>query len=172
MKKSVLLPFDRYQQLLNNSPSTQPSSKSPPPTAPQVESLTEVEEPTPSSSDKLNRAVIVTCLPKRNRQKAQRLLDFIDSHTYLDWNKEGNLLVENQPISYSHIVDLLHDALNTTRYDPVGYDTFYHYLEGVPLSLINNPRRKSMVGGRSPPPGLPNKEPKPLNVWKSQWKVL
>ena len=165
MKKSVLLPFDRYQQLLQGTANSSSSVQEP-------DSQIEGEDKPDYKSDRLNTAVIVACLPKRNRLKAQRLLDYLDKHTPLDWNKDGHLVVENQPIEYSHIVDLLHDALNATRHEPIGYETFYKQLAGAPVSLITNPRRKSMIGGRLPPPGIPITEPKPLNVWKSQWKPL
>lgn len=163
MKKSVVLPFERYQQLLHKSPNTTT-----------LESSSTIEESPiePPACDRLSTAVILTCLPKRNRLKGQRLLDFIANDTNLDWNKDGNLLVNNQPIEYSHIVDLLHDALNPTRHNPVGYDAFYNNLGRVPVSLLNNPRRKSMIGGRLPPPGIPATEPIPLNIWKAKWKPL
>lgn len=232
MKKSVLLPFERYQQLLDNSSSSSSSSQleatgesiaaatastspgtttaasrsvlpeatstpppppivrgsriaasaqSPPlPPPPPAQSPPLVAPPTSldlyKSRNKLAEGVITACLPKRNHFKARRLLDYINRQPHLDWNQAGNLIVDNQTVEYSHIVDLLHDALNSTRSDPVGHDVFYQQLVGVPQSLINNPRRKSLVGNgrrrRLPPPGLPSSQPIPLNAWRTQWQAL
>lgn len=173
MKKSVILPFERYQQLIQGSQS-------------QLPVVSEVEQTispdkkevkiTPSqpvvvkssdqiTADRLEKDVIVACLPKRNRLKAYRVLDYITNHSSLEWNKDGNLIVEKQPIEYSHIVDLVHDALNSTRHDPVAYDLFYKHLHGIPQSLINNPRRKSLALPASTLPETPN-------TWKLRWKAL
>lgn len=181
MKKSVLLPYERYQQLLQNSGISQNvaatispdvTENATPTLPPQASAEPIVHNSLETVATKLNADVIVACLPKRNRFKAKRLLDYIEKHSNLDWNKQGNLTVENQPIEYSHIVDLLHDALTATRHDPTGHVSFYNNLSGIPQSLINNPRRKSLIGGRLPPPGLPPSEPKALNVWKTNWKAL
>ena len=166
MKKSVVLPYERYQQLLQNK------------TVPEVGAENSQSGPEPSQasvleSPKLNTSVIIACLPKRNRSKAQQLLEYIEKHPKLDWNNQGNLLVDSNLVEYSHIVDLLHDALNPTKHEPVGREVFYKQLEHVPRSLINNPKRKSLTGGGDlPPPGLPATEPKSLNIWKSRWKSL
>lgn len=174
MKKSVVLPYDRYQQLIQNK-------KEPPvETSVNLELAQAIEPPhtttlkSPLSKEKLSSSVIIACLPKKSRNKAQQLLDYIEKYSKLDWNQTGNLVVEDKPVEFSHIVDLLHDALNQTKNQPVGHETFYRELEHVPLSLINNFQRRSLIGGGGslPPPGLPATEPKPLNIWKANWKPL
>lgn len=207
MKKSVLLSYDRYQQLLDKSNTVRPLTadktaaksaiKDEASSSPPTPALTASEKPATAAataaaqdSDRLHIDIISACLPKRNRSKAHCLLEYIDQHPKLDWNKDGNLVVEKTPIAYSHIVDLLHDALNPTRHEPpVGYDTFYSQLSAAPRSLINNPRRKSLVGGgrggsaaaaattasppRLPPPGMPDTPARPIdNTWKYQWQAL
>ena len=184
MKKSVVLPYERYQQLMQNS--TQHIQQNIEPDIP-VEHLTVTAQTEPNTSEELETTqlkpdVIIACLPKRNQLKARRLLQYIHDIPKLTWNREGNLVVDKQPIAYSHIVDLLHDALNPTKHDPVGHDIFYAHLDKVPQSLINNSRRKSLIGGGSrsaaaaaatlPPPGLPATEPRPLNIWKTNWQPL
>ena len=178
MKKSVVLPYERYQQLIQNASNSAP--KDPSETILPIETekptagktIEEIEEPRETKSNKLETEFILACLPKQNRVKALRLLDYVNKHPLIDWNREGNLLVDDKPVEFSHIVDLIHDALNSTKYEPVGYDLFYKHLKGIPQSFINNPRRKSLIGGRLPPPGIPDSKPKPLNVWKAQWKSL
>lgn len=171
MKKSVLIPYERYQQLLqNNSPPTTAQIQTTEPE--QLESSEQILNES-TTARRLDPSVLIACLPKRNRSKAQQLIGYIEKHPILDWNQEGNLAVEQSLVPYSHIVDLLHDALNPTRHEPVGYEAFYKHLKHVPRSLINNPRRKSHLGsGQLPPPGIPVTEPKPLNVWKTSWKSL
>lgn len=185
MKKSVVLPYERYQQLLKNSSTTSSAVK--------VHSTEEeaaadvaggaiddsnlidsIEPKAKQRDEKLRTEIIVACLPKNNRQKALRLLQYIDQHPILDWNESGTLLIEKEPVALSHIVDLLHDALNTTKYEPIGLHEFYTHLGNIPQSLINNPKRKSLIGRgrRLPPPGLPSTQPKPLNTWKAQWTAL
>ena len=191
MKKSVVIPYERYQQLLKQQqqPDTTPSDSHR-----EAERAGVKEEETTSTTpttSKLNPSVIIACLPKRNRTKAQQLLEFVEKHPKLDWNKEGSLLVDNNIVEFSHIVDLLHDALNQTKHQPAGHQLFYEHLQHVPRSLITNPQRKSLTGSgggggggggastdvprkRLPPPGIPAdaKEPKPLNIWKARWKAL
>ena len=222
MKKSVLVPYERYQQLIQSasrstdtdnsseastqlSPALPPSEAAapptsaarqvsllpmqlqdplppPPPASPSV-SATEAAAAAASEPNRLHSDIIIACLPKGNRLKAKRLLEFISQQRALDWNRDGNLIVDGQTIHLSHIVDLLHDALNPTKHDPIGADVFYSHLAGIPLSFINNPRRRSSLAGEGrrrqrrkdaflPPPGLPDGKPKALNAWKAQWKPL
>ena len=223
MKKSVLLPYERYQQLIQDTSSSSGSTTSAAAVTanpdhkqqqqqqqqvirtPKEEDEEEIETPAASvrqledhddDDDDLNSSsrtlklendVIVACLPKRNSSKARRLLEYINKHSGLDWNQQGNIIVDSgeRTVDFSHIVDLLHDALNATKHNPVGYAEFYKHLNRAPLSLINNQRRKSLIGGgggggvgaavvHMPPPGLPpvSKPSKPLNAWKTEWKPL
>ena len=169
MKKSVVLPYERYQRLLQNSDNKIVSSEEP--STEIVDVITPEKFDTPP--EKLNPDIIVTCLPKNNRSKALRLLDYINEQPLLNWNRAGNLVVDGKVIENSHIVDLLHDALNPTKHNPVGHELFYTHLDKAPQSLISNPRRKSLKGGNPlPPPGIPVTKPKELNVWKSKWQPL
>ena len=104
MKKSVLLPYERYQQLLQNSGISQNvaatispdvTENATPTLPPQASAEPIVHNSLETVATKLNADVIVACLPKRNRFKAKRLLDYIEKHSNLDWNKQGNLTVEN-----------------------------------------------------------------------------
>ena len=172
MKKSVVIPYERYQQLMQNQRGAAASALVNHQEIKKLPPLDGAEESKPQIH-KLDSSVIVACLPKRNRSKAQQILEYIDKHSQLDWNKQGNLVVDNNSVEYSHVVDLIHDALNPTKHDPVGYESFYRQLQHVPRSLITNPRRKSLIGrGQLPPPGLPATEPKPLNIWKERWKAV
>ena len=181
MKKSILIPYDRYlyyKRLQDTSKDKQikeAEQHTSEQQNPELEAENEhVTDYSPTQTDKLRPEIVVSLLPKRNRSKALALLNFIDRHPVLDWNTKGELLLHNNPIPFSHITDLTHDAINNTRsYDPVGCNEFYANIGHVPVSLITNPRRRLMIGGKSlPPPGIPDKDPVPLNTWKGLWKNL
>ena len=109
---------------------------------------------------------------KRDRSKATALLNVVEQNPNLDWNTRGEVLVKDSVIPFSHISDLVRDALHNSRYEPVGCNEFYSTLDNVPLSLISNPNRRILIGGKTllPPPGIPDKKPVPLNNWTQLWK--
>ena len=186
MKKSVLIPHERYvyYQNLAKHDATQSLGDAKLSSAP-LKSVQEADVPQEISeqvvsqtervniSDSIHEDVILAHLPQRNKNKAKALLTIVRNNPKLDWDKTGQLLVQNDVVPFSHITDLLHDALNNTKYDPVGHLEFYGNLGNIPQSLIVNKRRKELLGGKQlPPPGIPDTEPQPLNSWKSQWKAL
>ena len=173
MKKNVLIPYDRYvyYQSLAKEPReeentvTEPINTGTPPAVPTPVAAAAATQP------KLKPEIIIAQLPKRNKSKARSLLSFLEQNNAIDWNQRGELLIENESVPYSHITDLLHDALNNTKYKPVGCEQFYSNLGHVPLSLITNPARKQIVGGSTlPPPGVPDTEAKSLDSWKLLWQ--
>ena len=189
MKKSVLIPHERYvyYQNLAKHDATRSLGDATLSSAPlknqsvvqeadvQKQSSEQVvsQIETPNNSDSIHEDVILAHLPQRNKNKAKALLTIVRNNPKLDWDKTGQLLVQNDVVPFSHITDLLHDALNNTKYDPVGHLEFYGNLGNIPQSLIVNKRRKELLGGKQlPPPGIPDTEPQPLNSWKSQWKAL
>ena len=117
------------------------------------------------STSRLEPSVILTYVPKRNQNKASALLNFLQKHDTLDWDSAGRLLVKGNPVEYSHIADLIHDALNHTKYNPAGSEHFYSNLGHVPHSLIVNPRRKRML---TEEPII--EQPKFKGSWGELWK--
>ena len=77
MKKSVVLPFDRYQQLLQNSVPLPVTAVAETPATTQASAQVAPVSVPPTNSDTLDTDIIIACLPKRNRFKAHRLIDFI-----------------------------------------------------------------------------------------------
>ena len=57
---------------------------------------------------------------------ARQLLDKIKEHRdVFNWNKKGELLYENKPITGSHVVDLVNDMLRHRKgFEPVGWSVF------------------------------------------------
>ena len=131
-----------------------------------------IDEPSIESIDsRLKPEIIIAQLPRRNKAKAKALLQYLHSHKTLDWNQRGELEINKTAVPYSHITDIIHDALNNTKYKPVGCDEFYSHLGCVPKSLITNPARKTLLGGASlPPPGVPESTPKQFDDWKLLWQ--
>ena len=172
MKKNVLIPYDRYVYY----PSLAKEPREAENTVTETINTDTPAVPTPVAAPvaptlKLKPEVIIAQLPKRNKSKARSLLNFLEQNKTLDWNQRGELLIDSESVPFSHITDLLHDALNNTKYKPVGYEQFYSNLGHVPLSLITNPARKQIVGGSVlPPPGVPDTEAKALDSWKWLWQ--
>lgn len=171
MKKSVLLPYERYELLIKGNQAVASHDM----LNTSVDSPPSIEHKEPIKN-KLGLDKVLSYLPKRNISKARALLNSIEHNGRLEWNENGELLVSGKVIPKTHIADLIHDALNCTKHEPVGCLEFYKNLDNVPRSLITNPRRKALIGGgfvpSLPPPGIPTTKPKPLNSWKTLWKPL
>ena len=54
---------------------------------------------------------ILSVVPANMRSMAQMLLNHIHQHTPITWNEHGQLVIDGQVIPYSHIADLIKDAL-------------------------------------------------------------
>ena len=77
MKKSVVIPYERYQQLMQNQRGAAASALVNHQEIKKLPPLDGAEE-SKSQIHKLDSSVIVACLPKRNRSKAQQILEYID----------------------------------------------------------------------------------------------
>lgn len=169
MKKCVLIPHDRYMYYKSLAKEQTEPAPSTADVAPVDETID--ERPIEAIDSKLKPEIIIAQLPRRNKSKAKALLQYLQSHKALDWNQRGELEINKTRVPYSHITDIIHDALNNTKYKPVGCDEFYSHLGCIPKSLITNPARKTLLGGASlPPPGIPESTPKQFDDWKSLWQ--
>ena len=74
-----------------------------------------METPKPEESEETSKESIY-------RAGARQLLDKIKEHRdLLNWNKKGELMYENKPITRSHVVDLVNDMLRHRKeFEPVG----------------------------------------------------
>lgn len=156
MKKSVLVPYDKYlimQQNLNTE--TQPTSK--------------LELPQPS---KLSRDVIISYLPKNIHKKTDILLNELENLDGISWNDQGLVILEGVQ-KKTHICDLLHFANCGTKKQPPDALEFFEKLNHLPQTILSNTRARVLAGGSSappPPPGIPDKQPE--KTWKTLWKPL
>lgn len=77
--------------------------------------------------------------PKNLKGKAEQLARTV--LTQLKWSPRGELIVNDRPISGSHVVDLVNDAIRYRKsFIPVARDTFVEELArlNVPRELIGN----------------------------------
>lgn len=177
-RKMVVIPFEKYERLLKQKPQTDQSREA----TPQIT----IEEPVEVNSS-LPTPDIISSLPSNIKKRGERLLTALNG--VLKWNEKGEIIIDGEVIPFTHITDLIKDALTSLKtFDPSGSREFYRLIKSsnVPLSLIANPtRRKELTGGgdsepeslkrkldHPPPPGIPDKKPKPLPTKKSSWKSL
>lgn len=202
MKKLVLIPFHKYQQLESLRDKARVEEDSPTKTSQLDPNATHEFLPTTTHEDcstETNRLDkdLVLCHIGKNRSKAETLLRYIENSPTLDWNEKGELLVEGKPIVHSHISDIIKDSQTAYKdFEPIGVEEFYKHLSNIPLTIISNPKRRLLIqtGGQNipPPPGQPaviklrelkpevqkpvkrlkTLSPKSMKDWKALWKAL
>jgi hypothetical protein len=196
MKKLVLIPLHKYEQLQNQGVGSIDATDHFE-NAPEMKREAEEHEikEIPKERNqymKLDRELILSHIPKYNKRKAEAVLEYIDKAPKLDWNADGELLLDSREIPGSHISDLLRDSCAEYKnFEPVGAEEFYNNLGNIPLSLITNPKRRLLlqkrVGEKPDTPPLhktadsptPRKK-KPVNktstlnkkTWKQLWRKL
>ena len=122
MKKSVVIPWAKYQKLIGQ----------------------EKEEEPPSMYDEEK---IITTIPPRMKARAKALLGLLPD-TNISWNQRGELLIDKRCIEGTNICDLIKSVLwSYKNYSPKGYDDFVKALasNNVPETLIQNTACRSDV---------------------------
>ena len=164
MKKSVLLPYDRYQRLLSGMLENEASmSTSDQKHSPQhgSEDATHVTEKAIANNPEHQRASVTLTqhFPRSMQNRLQNLLTYIQPH--LSWNDKGEVTIEEKRIPGSNIVDLIKVHLKDYKnFQPVGKEAFGNLLLelNVPVSLLApSARQQSGSGNFPPPPGIPLK---------------
>ena len=167
MKKSVLLPYDRYQRLLTGTVTDKTSMQ----TTDQdhasqhrVEDTTDVDEHTSHHQTEIPRAseTFTQHFPKSMQNRMRSLLVYIQPH--VSWNDKGEVTIEDKQIPGSNIVDLVKVHLKDYKnFQPLGKEAFGKLLSelNVPVSLLAQSARQQQKGSGSnipPPPGIPLKQ--------------
>lgn len=92
---------------------------------------------------------ILSLIPKSYLKKGELLLNLISlSKNTIDWDNEGTVIINNEKIPGSNIVDLINDSLRSLKKsDPVGWEKFAEALNSikVPLTYIGNPKRSEFI---------------------------
>ena len=191
-KKCVLVPYDKYMRLTQNTTTTNTSqqgqSLSGDDTKDGYNEKIDIESDVHNNdsinthqpiSSELEDDIILQSIPATLRKKAALLINYLHKQPVITWNREGKLIVHDKVIEHTHIADLVKDALVSYKhFKPVGSDVFYQNLGNIPLSLISNPDRRVIVQeGRgvkvisAPPPGLPDKTPS-ISLLKVKEKTI
>ncbi len=93
-------------------------------------------------------------------KKGRTILDLIQvSKGTLDWNEQGELIKEGTVIPGSHISDLVYDVVQSSGFEPLGWEVFLDGLAklNVPERLVTNTNRRRKLQQRKmqgwTPPG-------------------
>ena len=106
--------------------------------------------------DNLAIESILLSFPKNIKHKARGILEHIMISKCLEWNEKGEISVNNEIISNSHITDLIKCSLYPYKnIKPEGFDQFLSA-----LSSSNIPQTLIQSGRGLPPPGIPSKTSK------------
>ncbi len=136
----ILVPKVKYQQLLNHQTEDKQSNENP-------EHRENENHNKSDSPDDIKQAIEMT-LPKTRQQKGLNLYAFLkrQDKNVLSWTENGQLIYKGQIIPHTHIVDLIRDAVVSTKSLPNGKDEFYQALQmfHTPQGMIANPLRKHL----------------------------
>ena len=158
MRKSILLPYDKYERLIKQTRQPEQSQQQ------QQREMVITEEVVQDGGGRLQSEHILDSIPQRYKYKTGAILAHImrDPENTLNWNDVGELIYKGSAISGSHITDLLKD----TQYKHKGHllkgtVEFHKGLQEIHLpttltrvlstETIQLPKKKSIR-----PPGIPN----------------
>jgi hypothetical protein len=135
---------------------------------------------------KINEEQVMSSVPKIYRQKAQALLQFLQSDPEVQWDDRGQLVLSGQVVPKSHIIDLVNDALRHRKsHAPRGWDILSRRLRqhNIPKELVGNEKWSvdedenedrddwHSLPASSPQPGTPIKKPKPAQKFQFSAKA-
>ncbi len=107
----------------------------------QAETPTTVKPEVVKVRSRLDLSTLIPGLPKTNRPAAKLLIGHIASTEALDWNENGEVIVNGERVLNSNITDLI-SAVSRQRKNPqiVGLDVFVRALKtsNVPQSAVVN----------------------------------
>lgn len=153
VQKMVLLPFDKFQKLLNSHSRESTDARQTEPPA----KHTAIEVSTPTDIDsRLTTDLIMSGISKQYKTKARALLHYLDSSDLIHWKDNGEISVNNRTVHKSHIADLIKYAMRDYgQAEPVGLQEFRKVLSeiNVPKNLVGNPQVFD-TAIRLNPPGL------------------
>ena len=125
MKKSVVLPWDKYQRLIQQEPQEEKE-----------------EENAVYTHDR-----IIATVPQKSKSRARALLDLL-TQTDIAWNNDGECILKGESIQGSNICDLVKCLLfNYRSFQPNGYHEFIQCLakNNIPETLIVNAKCRNDI---------------------------
>ena len=132
----ILIPKQKYEAVLGKKEEGEEE---------QEESNPVQLKKTEESDDKFETLIDIS-VPSRYKERVKRLHHYLKHHAPIDWNDRGEVVIENETISNSHIVDWLRDVIIPNGHPPNGICHFYNFLKKIhiPQSLISNGKRKQI----------------------------
>lgn len=92
---------------------------------------------------------ILNLIPKTYSKKGESLLNLLSfSKNKIHWNNDGAVIIDNEQLPGSNIVDLINDLLRPLKKsDPIGWETFAKALKEIkiPLCYLGNPKRVEYI---------------------------
>lgn len=159
MKKSVLLPYERYQRLMMAVKQKETAE-----CVPDTDGSLEEHVPEDSFSqcavktteiENSPTSLLLQHFPKTMQNRVQSLLAYIKPH--VSWNDRGEVTIEGKLLLGSNIVDLIKVHIKDYKhFQPVGKEAFGQLLSkiNVPTSLLSPSARQQSGGNIPPPPGI------------------
>lgn len=88
-------------------------------------------------------------IPTKYKDKLKKLLHYLKQQPGFHWNMRGEVIINNDIIKNSHIIDWLRDIVIPTenRHHPEGIHHFYQYLKSIhiPMSIISSSKKKKFL---------------------------
>ena len=155
MKKSILVPYEKYQRLIRNQQQQQQEQ--------QQQQNTIVED----QHGGLETDHILDTMPQRYKYKVGAIVSHIlrDPQQTLAWDDAGQLLYKGTSIPGSHIVDLLKDSQYKHKGRHLeGSKEFYEGLKQIHLPATLT-RVIEIADIPAKPPGIPVRKKATLKKW-------
>ena len=161
MKKTVLLPYDRYRRLLTGTVRDETAMSNPAQEHALQDGVEDSEIVTTCPA--LTQGAFETLkqhFPKPMQNRMRSLMVYIQPQ--VSWNDKGEVTIKDKLIPGSNIVDLIKVHLKDYKnFQPVGKEALGKLLSelNVPTSLLAQSARKQQQTGKGsdipPPPGIP-----------------
>jgi len=152
-KKMVLIPFSKYERLLDQehikqNPVQSEQEEEETIKTPLVNTEPNIGKETQKleTSQLLDHDQILEHIPVKQKRNAKVLVDYILNQTEIRWSKSGELIIQHKQIPHSHITDLIKDALVIHKhFKPIGVEQFYANIGNIPITIIKNPERRQLI---------------------------
>ena len=124
-----------------------------------------------AATPKLSSDSILSSIPQNIKYKARAILQHIeDNDENITWNKKGEVIINQNLIPNSHIIDLIKCTLYRYKnVQPEGLHQFRVALRdsNIPQTLVQNGSGiiRKQSSQRKPPPGVPITEKKERWIW-------
>jgi hypothetical protein len=126
-----------------------------------AKTLEQAVEAAASTSPEVSYQSITRALPKPYRSKGDRLLQYMQNNSDINWNSQGQLLQSGRVVPDTNIVDLVYDAVSPhpSREKALpGIEVFHRLLQdsNVPATLLSKSTLSRIKSTAAEPPSPPS----------------